>query len=75
MNTAEQIADAIGRKVLAQRFKASPQLVWHHVNKGQFPASWYTGCCELAGVDELPTELFTFKKLVVADDESEGVPA
>ena len=67
MKSTKKIADRIGRRVLADRFGVSSQLVWHHADKnGRFPAAWYDGCCELAG-EELPRDLFNWKPLVAAE--------
>ncbi len=61
--TASKLADAIGRKKLADSLGVGVTAVSNHVVMNSFPASWFFVCSRLAtevGVI-CPKELFSFK--------------
>lgn len=61
----KQIVDAVGRKNIASRVGVGMTAVSNGVVRGQFPASWYVVCLNLAeeaGVD-CPPELFGQKSI------------
>ena len=60
MMTAHELANAIGRKKIAQAVGVGPTAVSNAVTRGWFPATWFLAVCDLAeaiGV-ECPPELF-----------------
>lgn len=69
MMTAKQLADAIGRKKIAEAVGVGPTAVSNAVARGWFPSAWFIVVCDLAeriGV-ECPPELF--KMLPKVGDE------
>lgn len=58
MMTASELADAIGRKNIADAAKVGPTAVSNAVVRGWFPATWFivvSNLAEQAGVDCPPT--------------------
>jgi hypothetical protein len=66
MNKASILADAIGRKKIAEAFGVGLTAVSNHAVRGYFPASWYLGMLTLAdsasGPVECTPELFQMKQ-------------
>lgn len=52
--TAPQIADALGRKNIADALKVGPTAVSNAVVRGAFPASWYVTIAFMCEKEGLP---------------------
>lgn len=63
METAQQIADALGRDNIAARVGVRRTAVDAAVRSGKLPASWYMALKDMAKRKALPPEVFTFKGL------------
>lgn len=62
-HTTETLANALGRKVIANAVGVGLTAVSNGVVRGRFPASWYQGIkqeCDRQGV-QCPMDLFDFK--------------
>lgn len=65
VSTALELADALGRKEMAEALDVGASAVSNHVVMGVFPPSWYLVCNSLAAVKGVncPLGLFAFKSL------------
>lgn len=63
ITTARELADAIGRQKIADTMGVGLTAVSNAVVRGQFPASWFTACQELARplAVEVSPDLFGMK--------------
>lgn len=63
MITASQLADAIGRKALADALGVGPTAVSNAVVRGEFPASWFLSVKDMADKigHQCPPELFKMR--------------
>jgi hypothetical protein len=67
MNTAQEIADTLGREEIAARVGVRPSAVDQAVRTGKLPAAWYVVCKDMAKRRPLPVHCFTFKGLAGLD--------
>lgn len=70
MMNAETLANALGRKKIADRLGVLPTAVSNAVVRKAFPPSWFIACKEMAdeaGV-ECPPELFRMMGLTPSDE-------
>ena len=64
MMTANQLADALGRKTMAESLGVLPTAVSNAVVRGGFPPSWFMACKRLADAagEECTIALFNMRE-------------